>query len=297
MKFYIKISIYTTLVFGAIANTHQPLHQQLVCKSAKSDGRTPASILPKEQVIDLTVDQDKAPYIGILKSEFTSSDLDFKKLYDLFSTKSVNNDSIEATSSYVDMSYKTFSVNSLDEWSAIKDEKIKPSCISTIYRYIDPQEEADLPDGKGIWEVVNRKLRDGVSLNEHEINFVKDLNCAIQNLPSVKALLFRGQSVSEKELTELKEKKVVTFPSFTSTTIAPDTGFRFARFNEPRGSGRIPALLIIMSDQGAAISAYLPENISEYEVLIAPNTRFEVVKQVLDSERKNAIIFLKTISK
>jgi len=86
-------------------------------------------------------------------------------------------------------------------------------------------------------------------------------------------------------------------PFFTSTSLSLKTALTFARFDEIRQNGRIPALLVIQTDQGAAISGYLPENIHEYEVLIAPNTQFKFVKKILNHERNKAIIFLRVVTK
>lgn len=297
MKFSISIlNVFCLIIFSAC--THHPTTKVTAVGQPKAEFRTPSSALPKDQVIDLTDVQAKAHFIQILEREFSGkSNLDFDTLVNLLASQETYESTTQVTSKYIEMAFQTFGSNSHEAWDAIEDEQIKPSCIFTIYRYIDPQTDDDLPGGKGIWEVVNKKMRKGENLSSHEAKFVDSMKCAIQSLPSVKAMIFRGESLSKEELADMEKKVFIPFPSFTSTSVSVGKALDFARFNQVRESGRMPTLLIIQSDQGlgAPISAYLPENVHEYEVLIPPQTRFQFVKKVVNPTNGNLIVFLKRL--
>lgn len=171
-----------------------------------------------------------------------------------------------------------------------------PEYFSVLGRYVDPQSDADLPGGKAIWEVVNKKLRDGVRLTKHEASFATDLSKTIDFLPTIKAIVFRGMSLAKQDFLNYKTKNIVPFPAFTSTSINPGVARGFSGFNDPpRTDGRYSVILIAETTVGAGISPFIPQNGGEYEVLIPTGIKFKYVYSVIDEANKRAFLFMQAL--
>lgn len=160
-----------------------------------------------------------------------------------------------------------------------------PDASSLIMRYIDPQD-----DGEPIWKSVNRKLRTAEAMTPDQIQFTQDLTKALETLPSVNVISYRGAALQQKYFDLYQEGQTYVDKAFSSTSLDPDIAVGFSESSSTPDTWS--TIFIIYGKTGRYISLFKPENIHEHEILFKPSTPFKVIRKIQDIQKRSAIIVL-----
>ena len=140
----------------------------------------------------------------------------------------------------------------------------------------------DESDEKPVYETVNGELRDKKPDSKKTREWVKSMRQAMQRLPRVEGVSFRGTRLQPARIDEYyKAKAPTTEASFLSTSVEPGVGFRFAhpRIDEAAGRNpkdRLAVVFIVYGKSGRPVSTFAGMHNHEQEVLFPNGTPFTV---------------------
>lgn len=280
---------FTTLtVLGVIlisGCTHSPRKMD-TAKSAdssqaihRSSLRVPATS-KNQKVVDLASLQTKSPHYQKLEKIFRGEKIRAEAIPEILSQVRTDPKYSDVHLAYVRETYRLLNVEDPFEWMQKNSEH-----YGSINSYIDPQE-----DGEPIWATTNRRLRDQEALTPEETTFTENLIRALDALPAIKGIVFRGAPLEAEDLDRYVQKKSVTELPFTSTSIDPQIAQIFASNNQK--PNRVSTIFVMRTHSGGPVSAFHPGNNHEVEVLMRPATSFHVDRVLWSKDRKSVFIFM-----
>lgn len=214
------------------------------------------------------------------------------------------------------------SLRTLDQAS---DDPLKTVDIlvnKLLMKTIDPQGEhrftADFSNAKGLewlapilrytyeddsgemfYDQANRELRSGKPSKEIE-EWTKQMRSALSRLPRFEGHTFRGVRWSQKQIDQmLQVGGEMKEAGFLSTSLSPQTAFKFARLNADRDTGRFlpdgrqAVIMIALGKTGRPVSKFAYLHMDEREILFANGSRWKVLARsdvFEDSELRSAAI-------
>lgn len=241
--------------------------------------RIPAS--PKNaKSVDLASIQSKMPSFQKLEKFFRRDKVSAAELPALLDQIRTEPGYSDIHMTYIRETYRALGVEDPFEWMQRNGEH-----YSALNDYIDPQE-----DGEPIWSTTNRRLREKQELTPEEVRFTRALMAALDALPTIKGIVFRGARLEPADLERYVEQKPVTELPFTSTSIDPQIARIFAENNSK--PNRVSVIFVVRARTGGPVSAFHPGNNHEVEVLLRPSTTFMVDRLLWSKDRKSVYIFM-----
>lgn len=247
--------------------------------AADPAARVPAS--PKNtKAVDLTALQAKMPSFRKLERIFRGDPARAADLPAILDQVRTDPQYSDIHLAYTRETYRALGVDDPFEWMQKNGEH-----YGALNSYIDPQE-----DGEPIWATTNRRLRAQEELTPEEARFTRALIEALDALPVVKGIVFRGARLEPEHLERYQEKKRVTELPFTSTSIDPQIARLFAE--NAANPQRVSVIFVVRARTGGPVSAFHPGNNHEVEVLLRPATSFAVDRVLWTRDRKSVYVFM-----
>ncbi|WP_413612897.1 ADP-ribosyltransferase [Bdellovibrio sp. HCB-110] len=157
--------------------------------------------------------------------------------------------------------------------------------LSPIAQYI-----AEPGDGDPLYTKINRSLRSGKKLSKGLADFVAKFEGALDKIPSVHALSYRGAIYSKKVTSAYLPGSTLAEKGYFSTSVSLSVAKKFLVNNDGR-SGK-PVLYVIYGENGKSISQINPEYQGEAEILYRKNTNFCVTGRSTPATKEEVLIVL-----